>query len=287
MKMLFDTIANFFRSLQPLEPAIAGAGASRAATPQNRYGNKVTGMMFASGSGSGDGGGDDYDDFADEDYVEPAQETRRNPGAPRSRAGGSGSGGGGGGRQRTIDFQPEERYWTEYLRIALPIIGLLLMIGLFWYWAAQLTSDDKPNDPVGTQLPGTTEVITPPSTPLPTKPPVIQPTTPSNTPVAEATNASGDEGTTPSTDQTTPAGETGDYAEGDTVVVSDGPVNMRDDASTDGNIVASLETDTELSIVSGPTKGGDYQWYEVVVQSEGDSLGKTGWVAADFLTLAP
>ena len=35
----------------------------------------------------------------------------------------------GPSEERTVSYQPEERYWTDYLRIALPVFGLLLLIG--------------------------------------------------------------------------------------------------------------------------------------------------------------
>ncbi|MGI8475915.1 MAG: hypothetical protein ACR2OO_06045, partial [Thermomicrobiales bacterium] len=69
-----------------------------------------------------------------------------------SRSGSGGSSGAGGGssppevprsnrsgqpqgQEQSAGFQPDERSWIDYLRIALPVVGLLLMLGLFWYWA--------------------------------------------------------------------------------------------------------------------------------------------------------
>jgi hypothetical protein len=228
-------------------------------------------MMFASG-GSGDGGFED--EGAEPDY--DTQSTRRAPGAPRDTTGGSGSGG-GSGRQRTIDFQPEERYWTEYLRIALPIIGLLLMIGLFWYWASQLANGDDPDDPVATNTPGSTIIITPESTPEPTDEPVATPTEepePTEEPVS-----------TPEDDEE-PTEEPDETASGfeplQAVVVSE-DVNLREEATSASTSLGVLPAGTVLEIQDGPFEGDDgFVWWEVVV-SDGELTNSVGYVAEDFI----
>src|SRR5918911_1435561 len=43
-------------------------------------------------------------------------------------------GGGPGGPERQFNYNPDERYWTDYVRIALPVIGVILLLGLAWFW---------------------------------------------------------------------------------------------------------------------------------------------------------
>lgn len=266
---------NLFGANRP-QPAFAGAPTGDSSD---------SGMMFASGYDDDDGyDGDDVDD----------QPVRR---PTARRAGNGGSSGGGGGRQRIVEFEPEERYWTEYLRIALPIIGLLLMIGVFWFWAQQLIDNgDDPTDPAGTTPPGgPTLVAGGASSPSPTRTPSTGATEASNpggqqtTPnPADETPAANDEATDPPADEETPpagtdAGAGGDFAEGDTALVSDDGVNIRSEPSTAGGadtVVGTLNADEEVTIVGGPEEDekGD-AWYQI---NFGD--GESGYISADYLT---
>jgi hypothetical protein len=230
-------------------------------------------MMFARG-GSDDHGYDEYDDNPTYDD-EAAQGTRRDPGAPHGSSGGSSSSGGsGGGRQRTVQFQPEERYWTEYLRIALPIVGLLLMIGLFWYWASQLAGDDNgPNEPISTETPGSTTLITPDSTPEPTEQVISQPTQEPTEPTMEEAASTPD--TEEPEDEPTeePDESEGEFSELQAVIVTDDGegLNMRAEPSTSADSVGSLSAGTVLEIQSGPIEADGYIWWEVIVSDTGEA----------------
>jgi uncharacterized protein YgiM (DUF1202 family) len=68
---------------------------------------------------------------------------------------------------------------------------------------------------------------------------------------------------------------------GDTVVVADGPLNLRSSAGTSGAIVAVLAQDARAAVLDGPTSSGGNQWYRV------QSGGQSGWVAGSFLAHAP
>lgn len=257
-------------------PQLAGATASAGGGS----------MLFARNSGSGSGGGggrrpDDLDpEFDDVDETTYAYDDDQPAAAPRSGRGrrtaspeAGGSGGSAGGRQRTVQFQPEERYWTEYLRIALPVIGLLLMLGLFWFWAQQLIGDDN-KEPEATNAPGMvvtpTEQINVPTatvqvvvTAEPTQPPA--PTQPAAEPTATTATAN---------PATPPAAE---IAVGSTVTTTE-EVNMRPEASTTGDPVAQIPAGTTLTVIGGPQEADGYTWWQVE-----DAAGDTGWVAADFI----
>ena len=277
-----------------LQPELATAGAPASFEPRVRRSTPLAGVMqFASNGGGGGGRNDDDDGFDegyDDDFVyeEPAQQqpTRRAPGAQRGgQAGGSGSGGGGrggsggGGRPRTVQYQPEERYWTEYLRIALPILGLLLMIGLLWFWALQLMGDDNGGDqPVVTEPPATEEVVLPDSTPTTeATEDVIAPPTP--TPTEELSTPE----TTPEVEETPADTGGGEIAIGSVVQVTEDGVNMRADATTSSDAVTQLNAGDSFEVVDGPVEADTYTWWMVV----DDTNSVVGWIASDFIEVAP
>lgn len=205
--------------------------------------------------------------------------------APPPRS--SRSAGSSGGGDRPSSYQTEERYWTDYLRIALPIAGLLLLLSVFWYWASSFIGDDDS----GTQTPVVAVNVTPQDQPTftPTLADAIQltPVNPTATsavpaeptqPPAQPTQAPAEP--TQAQAEPTTATTTGAFNEGDLVVVNDNDVNMRADASTSAEIVDTLSQGAELRVLSGtPTEAEGYTWWNV----SDDALGVTGWVAGDFL----
>jgi uncharacterized protein YgiM (DUF1202 family) len=70
------------------------------------------------------------------------------------------------------------------------------------------------------------------------------------------------------------------FETGDRVIVDDGPVNMRNSASTSASIIASLATGTTGTVMDGPSSGSGYTWYHLSTGSG------SGWVADAFLAAA-
>lgn len=273
---------SLFKGWPTLQPEFAVAGAPAREFPRERRTNPLAGvMLFASRGGGNDDDG--YDD--DLVYEEPVEQpTRRSPGAQRSAGasagGGGGRGGSGGGRPRSVQYQPEERYWTEYLRIALPILGLLLMIGLLWFWALQLMDDDEPggDQPVVTEPAATQEVVVPDSTPTTeVTDEVIAPPTVAPTPTEEAS-------TPEAPVEETPA-ETGggEIAVDAIVTLTEEGVNMRSDATTSSDVVQQLALGDTFTVADGPVEADGYTWWLLV----DDESSVAGWVADDFLEVAP
>ncbi len=189
-----------------------------------------------------------------------------------------------------MSYQPEERYWTDYLRIALPAIGLVLLIGVFWYWAGALIGGDddggdgqvsevtladvpdidaSPTAPTSSPVPTLAPSPGPPPTPATNAaPPTPVPPTPTTEPeeTAEASTCGANATTT--------------YEVGQTVVTNSN-VNMRQEASTSSDVVEELDAGTELEIRGGFVDGGEGQcdWWPVTRPGS----GQEGFVREDLL----
>ncbi|CAN5635018.1 hypothetical protein BH23CHL5_BH23CHL5_23580 [soil metagenome] len=183
-------------------------------------------------------------------------------------------------QEQSVSYQAEERYWTDYLRIALPIAGLLLLLGVFWYWASSFIGDDTNNDPT-TPI---ADVITTPITaesPTPTIANVvtIPVQTMAPTPAAPEPTVATDPTQAPDTED--PPVE-GNFIEGDRVVVIENDVRMRADPTTQGEIVETLAQGTELNVLSSsPTDADGYTWWNV----EDPLTENTGWVAEELVEI--
>jgi len=165
--------------------------------------------------------------------------------------------------------------------VILPVVGLLLLLGLFWYWASTLIGDDG-NSPGATSTSAVAIVITPEN---PTATVTSEANLPVQTTEAGAGNgeqATGD-ATNPPADATNPA-ETeetsgnGTFAIEDIVVTNDS-VNMRGAPGVEGELIITLDAGVELTIIGGPEAADDYTWWQVQDQATGDE----GWVVEDAL----
>jgi hypothetical protein len=184
------------------------------------------------------------------------------------------------GRERQLDYYSEERYWTDYVRIGLPIVGVILILLVALLWIIPFFGDDDDNGNQGAS-----------NTPQATMPVIeASPTT--------TTQASADEtpritlttqpGTTPPADAPTattaaePPATGGEIYNGAIVAVSNTGgtgVNMRSIASVDGDIVAVALDGTELTVIGEAEEADGYIWWPV----EGE-IG-SGYIVQDFLTL--
>jgi hypothetical protein len=275
-------------------------------------------MMFASSGNGGRGGydDDDYtyeDDFVDEppmDEPEP-EEPRRRPRSTRTvrASAAGGSGGPTGGQPRVAQHQPEERYWTDYLRIALPVVGLLLMIGLLWYWATQLIGDtpettEPEEETIGLVNEGTPEPTQQPAevqddqntgtqgntigigngaanTP---EAPAVVTTEPANDPAAGDNQAGTDpeEGAEEPADDPAAEEDTGAvFQSQEVVIVTEDGLNVRPDASTAGDPIAVVNSGDQLTIASGPVEAEGYVWWEVILPD-----ATSGWIVQDYIEAA-
>lgn len=255
---------------------------------------------MSTGSGFGTGGGSGRENRGDDPWApstarpsEPDEQatTYTTPRADRSAR--------PPGQERTVSYQPEERYWTDYLRVALPVVGLLLMLGLFLFWANQLIDPggDATEPPVVVENPQGSDAIaaSPPVATATAAPDLAanagtdaaaQPTTASGQDAVVETATSAPDA--PEATETVAGGDGADTSGdvpieiGQDVQTNDDTINIREEATTSSGIVATLNAGQQMTVVAGPTNADNYDWYQVEFQ-DADNETVQGWVASDFI----
>lgn len=193
-----------------------------------------------------------------------------------------------GGRERELSYYSDERYWTDYLRIAAPILGVILILLLFWFWASSFLGDDDNGNDLGA---GADATGTRPTLPvIGASPTATERAGAANTPIIVLTPSGGQQtpgvgnppaGETPASEVPAPVG--GEIAVGGGVVVANTGaegVNLRADSTTDSGVVDVLLDGTELTVVGGPIDDGTYIWWQV------ENASVSGWLVEDFLEVA-
>jgi hypothetical protein len=189
-----------------------------------------------------------------------------------------------------VSHQPDERYWTDYLRIALPVFALLLMLGLFWYWAAALIGEPSADEPTAIAQVPTDDTVVEAPTPTPTATAVVTPVAPTPGPPPTATASV----TNPTVQPTpTPPPQTdaaacavaAEFATGTTVVTTDA-VNLRQAPTTGSAIVVELPPGTQVQVTGAAEASSDTttacRWWPVT----NPATSQSGFVREDFVQAA-
>lgn len=192
-----------------------------------------------------------------------------------------------------MSFQPEERYWTDYLRIALPVIGLLILIALLWYWASALIGGPSGTEPTPMTTPFTEVVATEaaPASPVPSPTPTAPAITPTpgvaptpaavtNPTVAPQPTAAADGATTGG--NTLPECQNRDTYDPGTTVVTTSEVNFRTEATSESASLGILPAGTQLQTTGTFVDLPDCDWWPV----NDPATDQNGFIREDFLQVA-
>lgn len=243
--------------------------------------------------------------YGDDEHPERRGGTVSQYGGPDRPTGPGGSGGSGGGdddrntspfgepggrdpygsERQPFGYQEEERYWTDYLRIAAPVLGVIILLALVWFWIANLLDDNNGDEDVASNNDDQSG-------------PVIVDETPTPDIATEEEDANGeDDGNedgpisveTPTPEpETDENGNDGEEAPttigpGATVVVvgtGEEGLNIRDAASTDGEVVDTIANGAAMTVTGESQQADGFTWWPV------DTGEVTGFAADDFVELA-
>lgn len=155
----------------------------------------------------------------------------------------------------------------------LPVVGLLLLLGLFWFWASSLIGDDSDTPATPSQQ----AIIVTPA--LPTATATVEAAiTPVET--TDSGETEGGEGEEPAPTEEEESESTGGIFEvGDLVAVTEDNVNLRSEPNTDSEIVEQMALGDQLRITGPPEESGDLTFWPV--EDEVNDL--TGYIAQDYL----
>jgi len=185
--------------------------------------------------------------------------------------------------------------------VALPVVGLLLMLGLLFWWANSIIGDDQGTQPTSTVATTPNVALGATNTPPNTAEAGLTPATVVNEPTTapsggDATKTGTDTGTgtdTPSQDPTeTPTDCDSDFANGDRVRVTEdiffrsGPDFDQAEPPTVG-VDAELEIASDCYEVAKNSDGKEVRFREVTVATEAGDVGNgdQGYVTEEFLEL--
>ena len=168
-----------------------------------------------------------------------------------------------------------EDMWPKWMWIAVPILLVVVIAGLWWAIFSESNTPTKP----ATATP-TLNLVGPQDTPQPTAfntLPLVT-STPTLPVLIDTTPTLSDAVATPTGEPTINPTE---LAVGDTAKVTGTGgqcVNMRSNAGTSSARVKTLGDGAVVEVIGGPTEANDFTWWQVR-----DSAGISGWVVSRYL----
>ncbi|GEM_PF-1000544 len=196
------------------------------------------------------------------------------------------------GKERSLSYYTEERYWTDYAKLIVPVVVVIALLAGVWFigtgklrgGSSDATATPNSTSAVGSAAASTRTGGTPAAggsvRPGGTVGPGVI-TSSGVAPITQATLPAGTPGTgTPAANTGTTSGSSPTLPIRRFKVSAGGSgANMRKDPDIKSNPpIATIPDGTEVQVVDGPQNDTDnIPWYKV---SAGD---KTGWIRSDFL----